>query len=61
MSEFINVQRNKRESSGREEIEVRSAQQARELSKNKALPLSNKERDNLKRLADKMEAEGTEY
>jgi hypothetical protein len=41
----------------REAVEVRSPQQARDMASNKALPLTSGQREDLKRLADTMEAE----
>jgi hypothetical protein len=45
----------------RETVEVRTAQAARDMAKNRALPISNGEREDLKRLADHMEDKGLEY
>lgn len=39
----------------RESVEIDSPQKARDLANNKALPLSNAEREDLRRVADKLE------
>jgi hypothetical protein len=66
MSVFIDVDRSRNRggkptSNTRETVEVRTAQAARDMANNKALPLSNSQREDLKRTADQMEQQGLEY
>ncbi len=66
MSQFIEVDRNRNRgnrptTNSKEMVEVRTGQAARDMAKNKALPLSNAQREDLKRMADHMEENGLEY
>ena len=66
MSVFIDVDRSRNRggqptSNTRETVEIRTAQAARDMANNKALPLSNSQREDLKRTADQMEQQGLEY
>lgn len=43
---------------GRHEVEVHSSEMARSLINNKALPISQAEREDLRRLRDRLEEQG---